>query len=386
MDRIPTVRVMMIGPFPVVPTRMDGGVAAALTYLARSLVCEPAIELIGVRIRQGDGGMRDDAQFGWPVVDLPLGRMSLSSIYRRQKRRFHELIREFRPDIVHAQGTDIAGYLATDSGMPAVVTVHGLLGECAKLQSNPATRARSMLAAMLTERRTIRRATDIIAISPYVLRYYRDEFRGKAHEIPNAVAPRFFEVERDPQRGWFLYAGRIANGKGLVELLHAAANSGKSVRRLVLAGATPDPSYGAALRELAGRLGLEDKVIFAGLLDESALVAEFGHAEALVLPSHQETAPMVIQQAMAAGLAVLATRVGGVPDQVSEGSSGMLFDAGNIAQLTTLLGLLGSDPTVAPRLGTAARSVAVEKYQSSAVARSTAAVYRTVLAAGRASA
>src|SRR5262245_51400239 len=129
MDRVPAVRVMMIGPFPVVPNRMDGGVAAALTNLARALVHEPSIELIGVRIRQREGSTREDAQFDWPVVDLPLGRMSLSSIYRRQKRRFRELVREFRPDIVHAQGTDIAGYLATGSGIPAVVTVHGLLGE-----------------------------------------------------------------------------------------------------------------------------------------------------------------------------------------------------------------------------------------------------------------
>ena len=85
------------------------------------------------------------------------------------------------------------------------------------------------------------------------------------------------------------------------------------------------------LRRIAGELGIAPKVEFTGLLDEPSLIREFERAEALVLPSFQETAPMVVQQAMAAGLAVVASRVGGIPYQIRHEVSGLLFEAGNVA-------------------------------------------------------
>ena len=66
----------------------------------------------------------------------------------RQKRRFTDLIRRYKPDVVHAQGTDLAGLLAVDSGLPNVVTVHGLLAECAKFQTDFVTRLRAQLVAI----------------------------------------------------------------------------------------------------------------------------------------------------------------------------------------------------------------------------------------------
>jgi glycosyltransferase involved in cell wall biosynthesis len=378
MNSSSRMRVMMIGPFPASPERVDGGVAAALMYLANALSLLPEIELIGVRI--GQFNSRDPKPlFSWPILDLPLGRMSLSTLYRRQEARLTKLIRQYQPDIVHAQGADVAGFLATRCGVPSVVTIHGLLGECAKFQSDPLAKARAVLSARLTERRTIRRAKDVIAISPYVMRYYGGQIMGRVHEIPNAVGPGYFAVNRSPERGCLLFAGRIANGKGLEELLRAVARNRAYVHRLVLAGATPDASYGEKIRNLAKDLGLSERVVFAGLLDESQLLREFCRAEALVLPSHQETAPMVIQQAMAAGLAVIATRVGGIPTQVDEGATGLLFDAGDVAQLSDTIARIGSDTGLADRLGTAARAVAADRYQSSAVARATAAVYQTIV-------
>ena len=205
---------MMIGPFPRSPDRIDGGVAAATMYLCQALAAEPDMELIGVRICNGDGMPGEDRALGWPVADLALGNGSLSTLYRRQKRRFSELLARYRPDIVHAQGADLAGVLATGCGLPAVVTVHGLLGECARLQTHPAEKARAILSGLLTERPTVRRATDLISISPYVGRYYEGEIKGRVHEIPNAIAPRFFRLPRAPERGRLLFAGRIAKGKG----------------------------------------------------------------------------------------------------------------------------------------------------------------------------
>jgi glycosyltransferase involved in cell wall biosynthesis len=175
-----------------------------------------------------------------------------------------------------------------------------------------------------------------------------------------------------------LYAGRISNGKGILELLNAVSRNQKIVR-LVLAGAAPDPSYLNRVRGEAVKLKLLERVDFAGLLDESALLREFSLAEALVLPSFQETAPMVVQQAMAAGLPVIASKVGGIPYQLEHDITGWLFEPGNVDQLAELIARLGKDAESVCRIGDAAKAVALERYPASAVAGATMSVYRSML-------
>ena len=349
-----------------------------MTYLSQALVAE-GIQLIGVRICWDAESSPQSDDFGWPIVDLSLGRFGLSTLYRRQKAALRQLIRQHRPDIVHGQGVDVAGYLAVISGMASVVTVHGLLSENAKYQTDWATRTRSIVAGMLTERQTVRRATDMIAISPFVMHYYGSQIAGRVHEVPNAISPRFFGLKRFPERGRYLFAGRIAHGKGLFDLLSAIARNVSTVTRVVLAGAAPDKAYADEVRRESERLGLNHVVTFAGLLDEDALLREFSRAEALLLPSLQETAPMVVQQAMAAGLAVVASKVGGIPYQIEHDATGLLFEPGNVDELTEQLRQLASDSTLGSRLGALARKSASARYDARTVAHTTISVYETVL-------
>lgn len=373
------MRVMMLGPFPWSQDRIDGGVAAAVTYLAQALVLEAGVELIGVRVAGGGRALAPGSWLGWPVVDLPLDRGSVSTLYWRQRRRFREIVDQYQPDIVHAQGADVSGLLAVGCGVPAVVTIHGVLGECAKLQTDPVVRARDMLQGFLTERPTVRNAPDIISISPYIARYYRNEIKGRIHDVPNAVAPGFFSVRRKPERGRILFAGRISRGKGVLELIRAIGRAPDSVHKLVLAGGTPDTAYEDEVRREVQKLGLESRVNFAGLLDEASLLVEFALAEALVLPSYQETAPMVVQQAMAAGLPVIATNVGGIPFQLEHEVTGLLCRAGEVGELSMLLSRLAGDPSLSSRLGTAAKAVAEARYQTGSVARQTREIYGLML-------
>lgn len=377
-EELRRIRVMMVGPFPRSPARIDGGVASAVTYLSQALAKRADIDLVGVRIAKDQNDACEVDKYDFPMVDLQLGRLGLSTLYRQQQRQLGELIAHFRPDIIHGQESDIAGFLAVRSGLPAVVTVHGLLGECAKFQTDRVTRVRAILAAKLTERSTIRAAKHLIVISPYVTRYYEKEIRGRTHHVPNAVSSSFFAVARRPERGRFLYAGRIANGKGLLDLLQSVARCGDKVEKLVLAGATPDPAYELSVRQEVERLELGARVTFAGLLDEKALHDEISRASALVLPSYQETAPMVVQEAMAAGLAVIATTVGGICDQVESGATGLLFKPADVDGLAGLLARLCEDPALCQRLGAAAKAVAERRYRAGAVASATAAVYRSM--------
>jgi len=369
---------MMIGPYPGSPDKIDGGAASALTYLSQELANRPGIELIGVRIADSTTKAKIAGDFGWPIVDLPLGRLGLTTLYRRPRELFAGLSQRFRPDIVHAQGTDLPGYIAVNGDVPSIVTVHGILGEETRYGAGFAARARSFLNGALLEKATVQQATDLISISPYVTRHYGKRIRGRVYEIPNAIAPRYFSVQRQPETGRLLFAGRLIKRKGVVDLVRAFAKAGVD-GTLVFAGAATEPEYELLLRQEIARFGLIERVAFRGLLDEASMLEEFSRAEALVLPSYQETAPMVIQQAMAAGLAVIATNICGVPYQIQHDVTGLLYTAGDINGLVTLLRRLGSEPMLSGRLGPAARLTANSRYHATKVADATLDAYKAIL-------
>ena len=331
------VRIMMIGPYPGSPDKIDGGAASALTYLSQELANRPGVDLIGVRIADTNTASKTSLDFGWPILDLPLGRLGLTTQYRQQRKQLDELLRRYRPDVVHAQGIDLPGYLAVHGAVPSVVTVHGILGEETKFGADLKTRARALLTATLLEGPTVRRAKDLISISPYVAHHYSSQISGRIHDIPNAIAPKYFTIRRTPEKGRLLFAGRIIRRKGAVDLVRAFGKVCETEGRLVFAGAATEPDYEQLVRQEVTQLGLAGRVEFLGLLDEAAMLNEFARAEALVLPSYQETAPMVIQQAMATGLAVVATRICGVPYQIEHDVSGLTYTAGAVDELAGLL-------------------------------------------------
>jgi len=369
----------MIGPYPGSPDKIDGGAASALTYLSQELASRPGIELIGVRIADNSTAAKGVSNFEWPIVELPLGRLGLTTLYRQQRKHFEGLLRRYRPDIVHAQGTDLPGYLAVNSGVPSVVTVHGILGEETKYGADALTRVRSLLTGVLLEYPTVRRATDLISISPYVTEHYGNQISGRVHEIPNAIAPRYFGIRRAPEKGRLLFAGRIIKRKGVVDLVRAFAKVREDGAKLIFAGAATEPDYGRLVRQEVARLSLVEQVEFLGLLDETTMLEEFSRAEALVLPSYQETAPMVIQQGMAAGLAVIATRICGVPYQIQHEETGLLYTAGAVDDLAMLIQRLGTERALGKRLGEAARAAAVGRFHATKVADATLAAYESIL-------
>jgi glycosyltransferase involved in cell wall biosynthesis len=369
----------MIGPYPRSPDKIDGGAASALTYLSQELARRPGIELVGVRIADTTTASKCNGTFGWPVVDLPLGRLGLLTLYRRQRREFASLLERYRPDVVHGQGIDLPGFIAAHCGIPSVVTVHGILAEETRYGADLSARLRSCLTGVLLERPTIRRATDLISISPYVSQHYGSLIRGRVYEIPNAISQRYFEIKRSPESGRVLFAGRIIRRKGVLDLVRAFGEAFEWGDRLVLAGAATDPEYDRLVRQEVARRGITARVEFRGLVDETTMLEEFSRASALVLPSYQETAPMVIQQAMAAGVPVIATRICGIPYQIEEGATGLLYEAGIVGQLASLMRKLRTDPSLGVRMGEAARSAATGRYRAGTVADATLRAYEAIL-------
>jgi glycosyltransferase involved in cell wall biosynthesis len=150
------------------------------------------------------------------------------------------------------------------------------------------------------------------------------------------------------------FAGRLAAEKGLPDLLHAwrrvVADAPRPVRLRLLG----DGPQAAMLRALAAKLGLRDTVEFAGYRPDVA--AELAHAHVFVLPSLAEGNANAILEAMAAGLPVVATRVGGAALQVGPEGERLLVAPRDVAALAACLREVVADAALRARLGAAMRN------------------------------
>jgi glycosyltransferase involved in cell wall biosynthesis len=174
--------------------------------------------------------------------------------------------------------------------------------------------------------------------------------------VPNPVAFDAQPAADEPRGNLVLFLGRMEAAKGIFDLLEALARLRAAVPdvRLVCAG----DGERVAVARYAERLGIADAVRFTGWVGPSGKRALLEAAAVFALPSYDEAMPIGLLEAMAAGLPVVASPVGGIPEVVVDGVSGYLAAPGDIATLERLLRRLLVDRAHAARVGAAARESA----------------------------
>jgi glycosyltransferase involved in cell wall biosynthesis len=184
--------------------------------------------------------------------------------------------------------------------------------------------------------------------------------RGRIAVIPNGVDMAEFawgpNRVRDGDGTSVLFAGRCyPDQKGLEVLMHAVSQLPREMAvHLRIVG--EDWGGYAVVRDLARRLGIEDRVTLVGMLERSQLLDEFRRADVFVLPSLFDSFPIAILEAMAAGLPVIATRVGGVPEVVLDGETGLLVEPGDPKRLASAIEALASDEGARREMGKRGRA------------------------------
>lgn len=375
------MNVAVLGPYPK-DTGSLVGVESAIVYALRALVNVPGLTLHVITCRPDCRELRTVAQEGLQVTYMPRSPLGRVTWHSREVRQIQRVLRDVRPDVVHAHGTGLYAGAAVASSYPAVVTVHALASREARLLRSPAERLRGVLDSMY-ERAVMRRASHLIAISPYVQQALGDVFHGKSYLVENACDDSFFAIQRQPEPGRILMAGPVKVRKGILPLLRAfrLVLDQEPWARLRIAGSTTvEPEYAGLCQAYVRDAGLEGNVAFLGQLSEGDVLHEYAHCAALVLPSFEEVAPLVIEQAMAAGVPVVATRAGGIPWMLRDGETGLTLPVPPTLQgephalADALLRVLQS-PEQASLLGLRAKAEAEARFRPRHIAQQTYDVY-----------
>ncbi len=389
----PRLRVALVGEYPLREDEIDqGGVQSVTHQLAHALARHEDVECHVICAARGAAGCdrRIGALHVHFVPRLPLPRLATCRLHDAP--RLVRVIRALHPDVVHGQGQDRHGLASVQSRLPCVVTPHGVIHVESRLLRRNALDLSGGLKKWLldrTEREVFRRAGDMILISPYLEKAYGPLLTARKHPIENPIDPAFFGLDRRPERGRLLFVGTVVPRKCVPDLVRAlaeatrenvAAQDGRM--RLVIAGPLPDPGCVRQIEEAVQANRLAESVTLTGSLSEGALREEYGRAEMLLLSSREETSPQVIAQAMACGLPVVASSVGGVPYMVQDGRTGLLYSFGDVSGCARAIRRLHENPGLLATAGTQARGEALARFHPDAVAEKTIAVYRQIVSCG----
>lgn len=374
-------RVAIVGDVPADRYGVLGGVQSTTYYLIEGLgaLREADIHVITLDYRSGQDAVRQESGVTFHRLATP-PRWGLVTSHAAARARVGRLLAEIEPDVVHGIGTGVHAYVALRSGYPAVLTVHGIQREDAKYMRGARNRLHAWLQGVLIERYCIARARHVILITPYLLQAIPELRQAQTYHIPNPVAGSYFDLvpATDPTR--IFYAGVITPRKRLLEALMAVARVRRAVPGVTIrfAGAVTDPLYYQELQRYIAEQGMESCVTFLGALPVGQLAEEFRRCALLLLTSAQETAPMVIAEAMASAKAVIATRVGGVPDLMEDGVTGILTRPGSIDETAAALERLLGNPQECAAMGQRGREFARAHFSVEAAAAETLRVYRMV--------
>jgi len=187
------------------------------------------------------------------------------------------------------------------------------------------------------------------------------------------TSPRRRQTGRDLR---ILSVSRLIPRKGLDTLIMALARSRREDLSLDIVGEGPIRDE---LTQLAVSHRVADRVRFHGFLDQARLASLYGEADIFVLASVAESCSMALLEAMAAGLPLIATKVGGTVELVEHGFNGLLFNAQSVDELSGTLQTLARDPVLRERFAGANRNLAQEHFSWNVVARQYEALFEESL-------
>ncbi|GAA5169928.1 glycogen synthase [Amycolatopsis dongchuanensis] len=374
------------------PPDVYGGAGVHVEFLARELrnLVDLDVHCWGAD-REGAHGHRDPHGYAQPAFATMDIAVSMADALAG-----HDLAHS------HTWYANLAGHLAKLAhGIPHVLTAHSLepLRPWKAEQLGGGYRV-----SLWIERTAFESADAIIAVSEGmrrdVLATYPAVPPERVHVVHNGIDTKLYQPVSgtdalrahgiDPARPYVLFVGRITRQKGVPHLVRAAAALEPGVQVVLCAGGADTPELDAEFRGLVADLQARRDGVFwiPEMLPREQLVELLTHAAVFACPSVYEPLGIVNLEAMACGTAVVASDVGGIPEVVEDGVTGLLvhyaeedaagYEAGLAARINELVG----DRERAAEMGAAGRRRAVEEFGWAAIAARTVGIYQ---ASGRSS-
>lgn len=371
------MRVIMVSHIPLPGNPVRGGVEAVTLGLLKGFSQCDGIQVKVLSFshdRDLTVQLYDNVEVCYVKKKFRVRKMEL---WLHARKYLERIFKEWKADIIHIEGNGSSLLLLQrELASRTIVTQHGILNRERKNTSS-LRRKMNLWAAQMIERHKWPLLKNIIFISDYNKNLCKGIDHLKWAQIYNPVDDDYFTHKDNGGRG-FYFIGRLNERKGVRDLFRAVASMPEDVSLDVVGG--PDvKEYMTELEEIVSSLPAGHIKMHGWQSGERIRSIVEGDC-CLVLPSYQETLPVVIAEAMAMGKIVIATDVGGIREMVEDGQTGFLFKAGDVdalKELMTKVMALPQDKLCWMR--DRAKALAFKRYYSETIANNTNQFYLEVL-------
>ena len=371
------MKVIIVSRIPLPDNPIRGGVEAVTLGLLKGFARFTDIQVKVLSFchdRDLSVQLYDNVEVTYVKKKFGVRKLELWLHARKYLRR---VFAEWKADLIHIEGNGSSLLLLNRRlAERTVVTQHGILER--ERKNSPSLRRKiNLRTAQMIESCKWPDVRNVVFISEYNRSLCKTVGHLNWTQIYNPVDDDYFTLKESGGRG-FYFIGRLNERKGVRDLFRAMASLGKDASLDVIGG--PDTKeYMAELEGIAS--GLPAGMLkLHGWQDGERIRSIVEGDCCLVLPSYQETLPVVIAEAMAMGKIVIATDVGGIREMVEDGQTGFLFKPGDIGALKGLMERVMDLPQEKlNQMQERARTLARERYYSVSVAEKTIDFYKEVV-------
>lgn len=305
-----------------------------LRVLEREMAGDPGVELHIAVLRKN---VARDTTFTLPggttihVLKI-MGGIRAPTLFCADSIRLRPLVKRLQPGVVHAWGTERGAVLVAGRlGIPYLATVQGLMSWYA--ETVPVNRHERFAAVL--EKWSLPKAPLVSGESLATVDYLRRHYpRQQVLHIEHSPAPHFYKIQRQPRTSppRLLFVGSLNFRKGGDLLLAALERlAPRASFELVVVGYVEGEVQATWERLASGALA--GRMVEKRGLPPDKVAEELAQATLLVFPTRADTGPIAVKEAAVAGVPVVGSRVGGIPDYVTDGANGILVETNDVASL-----------------------------------------------------
>jgi glycosyltransferase involved in cell wall biosynthesis len=389
-----STRIGVLGPITVTP--LAEYLTLSDTIVSKGSGGTPIVSLVSGLIEAG----HDISVYSFGF-DLPVGEMKIYTgphlriylghyraakrmrdLFREEREQLVRMIQRDNPALLHAHWTYEFAMAALASGLPTLVTVHDCASKVLRLQPDLYRLGRYFM-----NRYVLKHAKHVSAVSPYIQSYARKFTKCDIHLIPNMIMDHWFESNRIPQTNHnpvrsfrvasFVTWGSMRNATLAIQAFQEFRSVVNSAEYHLYGSGFES---GGPAQAWAVKKGVDKGLFFHGQIEYENVPIEMKNASVILHPSLEESFSMVIAEAMALGVPVVAgVQTGGVPWVLDYGTAGVLVDVKKTEEIAGALHHLYENPELLKELVSYAQIRARAMFSSAAVIPQYEAIYDRIL-------
>lgn len=370
------MEVALTGDYPYDDSEIWGGVQSVLNNLKKGLSKDGK----KVKILSGSTEPKSKYEFKNDIVYVKIPKLKLGTAFLSSyPKRIKNLLKKSDFDVLNCHSLDFA-YYGLKYFDDLIFTLHGVTWEEEKYLP---FRERIGWHVFYSKRlkKILKDLNYLVSINPYITNLVRDYTEAKIFEIPNPIPEKYFKLRDRSEGNRLFYIGVISRRKNLLELVKAlkVVKDKDKDFKLYVAGKVTDKDYFEEIKRYVSTHNLENEIEFLGMISKEEKFKQLEKMNFLVLPSLQETAPMVISEAFASGKPVIASDVGGNKYMLGKNKRGLLIDLEYKNDVAEKIICLIENKDAAEKMGKRAKKYALKNHHLEVVTKRYVNAYEYVL-------